>query len=375
MVQKHRVRFYAFLALALIGLVTAWWLNALAVLDNANYLKAWFGTPVDQVLSVDLTVVAIAVAIFMIYEAQRLKMKHVWAYIAVSGITAMAFSFPLFLAMRERKMLDRHLAGGTLDNYVFDNHRVQVWAPKNITPHTPVLVMHDGRNLFDLKDAFAGKTWEVIPAIRDEVRAQPPLLIGVWGLSDDTRLRELSPEKIVREDISHFWANVPKEYQATGTEPFGDSYVSLIADAILPFVFERYNIVHDKSRTAVMGSSMGGLMSLYAMGERPEVFGTAICFSTHWPFGRELMVEGLINNLPEPGEHRVWTDAGTIDLDQHYAPFHQLAAQRLRERGYAEPENLVAAIYPNTGHHESFWARRVADALNWWLKAPGRDLA
>ena len=42
-------------------------------------------------------------------------------------------------------------------------------------------------------------------------------------------------------------------------------------------------------------------------------------------------------------------------------------------KGYTEPENLVVATYPNTGHHESYWARRVADALNWWLKAPGRS--
>lgn len=113
-------------------------------------------------------------------------------------------------------------------------------------------------------------------------------------------------------------------------------------------------------------------MSLYILGERPELFGTAICFSTHWPFGEKRMVEGLVGRLPESG-HRVWTDTGTIELDQNYPPFHALAVEKLKERGYTEPKNLVAAIYPNTGHHESYWSRRVADALNWWLEAPGRD--
>jgi hypothetical protein len=45
----------------------------------------------------------------------------------------------------------------------------------------------------------------------------------------------------------------------------------------------------------------------------------------------------------------------------------------IKQKGYTEPEHLVAAIYPNTGHHESYWARRVAEALNWWLKAPPRS--
>jgi len=62
-----------------------------------------------------------------------------------------------------------------------------------------------------------------------------------------------------------------------------------------------------------------------------------------------------------------------MELDQFYGPFHELAKQKLGAKGYQEPEGLVANVYPYTGHHESYWARRVADALNWWLKAPGRD--
>jgi hypothetical protein len=84
-----RERFY--FVLAAFGLATAWWLNALAVFEQADYLKAWFGSTVDLVLSVDLSIVAIAVAGFMIYEARRLKMKRVWLYFLLSGIYAPAF--------------------------------------------------------------------------------------------------------------------------------------------------------------------------------------------------------------------------------------------------------------------------------------------
>lgn len=95
---------YAYFTLSAVGLITAWVFNGLAVMQSQDYLGAWFGTAVDWVLSADLLIVAIAVAIFMIYEGRRLGIKHVWVIIALSSITAMAFTFPLFLAFRERRL-------------------------------------------------------------------------------------------------------------------------------------------------------------------------------------------------------------------------------------------------------------------------------
>lgn len=104
----HKSLFWVYLVLSVIGLITAWIFNGIAVVNNQDYLAAWFGTAVDWVLSGDFTIVAIAVVVFMITEARRLKMKRVWLYILLSGVTALAFTFPLFMAMRERKLA--HLA-------------------------------------------------------------------------------------------------------------------------------------------------------------------------------------------------------------------------------------------------------------------------
>ena len=101
---NHHARFLFFLILSMIGLITAWIFNGLASVTGQDYLNAWFGSAVDWVLSVDLLIVAIAGSALMIFEAQRLGMKRVWLYIVLSGITAFAFTFPLFLAMRERKL-------------------------------------------------------------------------------------------------------------------------------------------------------------------------------------------------------------------------------------------------------------------------------
>ena len=102
---KHQTRFVFYLVLSVVGLITAWVFNGIASVMGANYLLAWFGTPVDWVLSLDLLIVAVAGSAFMIFEAKKLGMKRVWVYIALSGITAFAFTFPLFLALRERKLV------------------------------------------------------------------------------------------------------------------------------------------------------------------------------------------------------------------------------------------------------------------------------
>ena len=102
---NHQARFVFFLILSIIGLITAWVFNGIASVTGQNYLDAWFGSAVDWVLSLDILIVAIAGSAFMIFEARKLGMKRVWLYIALSGVTAFAFTFPLFLAMRERTLI------------------------------------------------------------------------------------------------------------------------------------------------------------------------------------------------------------------------------------------------------------------------------
>mgnify|MGYP001038426421 FL=1 len=102
--SPHRGRFVFYLVVSLVGLITAWVFNGIASVTGADYIDAWFGAPVDWVLSLDILIVAVAGSAFMIFEARKLGMKRVWLYIALSGVTAFAFTFPLFLAMREKKL-------------------------------------------------------------------------------------------------------------------------------------------------------------------------------------------------------------------------------------------------------------------------------
>ena len=101
---NHNARFVFFLILSVVGLITAWVFNGIASVTGQNYIDAWFGSAVDWVLSLDLLIVAIAGSALMIFEGRRRGMKRVWLYIVLSGVTAFAFTFPIFLAMRERRL-------------------------------------------------------------------------------------------------------------------------------------------------------------------------------------------------------------------------------------------------------------------------------
>ncbi|MEN9740069.1 MAG: hypothetical protein RLZ72_335 [Actinomycetota bacterium] len=107
MTKTFTIRYWTYLALSAVGLITAWLFNGLAVANGEDYGSAWTGSAVDWVLTADLSIVAIAAVVFMFAEAHRVGMKRVWIYVLLSGFTAMAFTFPLFLAMRERAIAGR----------------------------------------------------------------------------------------------------------------------------------------------------------------------------------------------------------------------------------------------------------------------------
>lgn len=91
--------------LAVIGLVWTWSNNVLAIIEQRDFLGDWFANgPAVGSLTADLLIMAIAASVLIVVEGRRLGMRHWWAYIAFAGLTAIAFTFPLFLANRERRL-------------------------------------------------------------------------------------------------------------------------------------------------------------------------------------------------------------------------------------------------------------------------------
>jgi predicted alpha/beta superfamily hydrolase len=362
-----------YLILAGVGLVTAWYFNTAAILNQENLLTAWFTTNADLVLAFDLFIVAFAVAPFILIEGKRLKMKNRWLYIALSAVTAVAFTFPLFMAMRAFKLQKIALAGGRIETHTIHKHRVDVWVPGDLNPQTPVLVMHDGKNLFMPEHSTFGATWGLLDALRPDERGyrrirgdRTPMIIGVWQIDDSTRINELGPQKLVDEH-PEILDMLPPGMQPASRVMLSDAYQAMIVEEILPFLAKRHSLKLDPSRTAIAGSSMGGLASLYGLAKYPEVYGTALAYSTHWPFGMQLAIDGISEMLPAPGKNRIWTDCGTIELDALYPSMHEKFVALMRAKGYTSDEQFIGAIYPNTGHSETWWAGRVEHPINWWL--------
>ena len=96
-----------YLVLAIAGLIGTWTFNALAIVQMRDFIGDWVGSgPSISSLTVDLLVVAVAGCILIVVEARRLGIKRAWLYVVLSGVTAFAFTFPLFLAMRQRRLTE-----------------------------------------------------------------------------------------------------------------------------------------------------------------------------------------------------------------------------------------------------------------------------
>ncbi|MHC5796339.1 DUF2834 domain-containing protein [Lacisediminihabitans sp. FW035] len=102
-----------YLVLAVIGLVGTWTFNVAAIVQMRDFVGDWVNSgPAVSSLTVDLLVAAVAGSILIIVESRRLGLRGGWIYVVLAGITAFAFVFPLFLAMRERALTRRRTEGG-----------------------------------------------------------------------------------------------------------------------------------------------------------------------------------------------------------------------------------------------------------------------
>jgi len=252
---------------------------------------------------------------------------------------------------------------------------VWVWTPPqyehNPTFHFPVIYMHDGQNLFIPKKSFTHVTWgvaETITKLSNWGFIHPAIVVGIDNTENrfgdylptrpfDTVEGEAYLEKIKQE--------APEELDRTRF--VADRYLKLIVDVIKPRVDGDFRTLPDLENTFVMGSSLGGLISLYALVEYPHIFGGAGCFSTHWPALSMLTAPYLQTYLPEAGNHKLYFDHGTADLDAAYQPIQQEVDAIMRQKGYTFGRDWLTRVAPGAIHHEQAWRGRFHVALRFLL--------
>jgi predicted alpha/beta superfamily hydrolase len=191
---------------------------------------------------------------------------------------------------------------------------------------------------------------------------RPAIVVGIWNTPQ--RLAEYMPQKAVTGDEVRFLEGVPPLRR---DQLRGDAYLRFLVEELKPFIDRRYRTLPGRDDTVVMGSSMGGLISLYAMSEYPDVFGGAAGISTHWPAGEGIAVDWFVRHLPDPRTHKVYFDFGTETLDAGYAPYQRRMDAAMTVAGYREGETWTTREFVGAEHSEKSWRRRVQVPLRFLL--------
>ena len=273
---------------------------------------------------------------------------------------------------------------GVLKSKYADPRRVVVWLPPAYSKRGPkyaVLYMHDGQNLFDKATAGYGMEWEIdehLSKLIADNKVRPTIVVGIWNTPK--RLQEYVPSKAFNGLPAGYRAKVRALY---GGDPLSDGYLKFIVRELRPMIDRKFNVKTDRANTAIMGSSMGALISLYAIDEYPQIFGAAGMMSTHWPLvinpdGKPVSQEDydvvsatferyLAPALPSSSTHRLYFDHGTETLDAIYKQYQDRVDTVVAKRGYRQGVNWLTRNYPGQKHNEISWASRVDVPLTFLL--------
>jgi enterochelin esterase-like enzyme len=153
-----------------------------------------------------------------------------------------------------------------------------------------------------------------------------------------------------------------------------DAYLEYLVQVVKVFVDEHYPTLKDRDHCFISGSSMGGLISLYAVCKYPEIFGGTACLSTHWPgiFQTddnpfpESMFLYLKNRLPDVATHRIYFDLGTKTLDSLYARYQQQVDGIMKSKGFTS-YHWITKVFEGDDHSERSWAGRLGIPLAFLL--------
>ncbi|HEU5097965.1 MAG TPA: alpha/beta hydrolase-fold protein [Roseiflexaceae bacterium] len=225
----------------------------------------------------------------------------------------------------------------------------------------PVIYMQDGQNLFDQALSYAGE-WQVDETM--EALSQEGIEAIVVGVPNAGihRIDEYSPFKDQR-------------LRKGGR---GDWYVAFLANTVKPLIDRDFRTLPEREHTGVLGSSMGGLISLYAFFCRPEVFGFAGAMSPSLWFAQEAILPYVRQAEARPGQ--IHLDLGTHEGSDtrvlpgpppRYTSRYLSAAHRMRDllarKGYRLGQELNYHEEEEATHNEAAWARRLPDALRFLL--------
>jgi hypothetical protein len=264
--------------------------------------------------------------------------------------------------MREIKRFQVRGVPGEVIRVQFGSRTVDYWIPKGGTDR--LLIAHDGQNVFDGKTStHRGQTWKMAQSaihVSQELGINPPAIIAVWHSRTREnpwgRAQDLVPEQFLTRDtyVDPRWRVTDPAFVVKS-----DEYFDQVFNTIVPAIFPDST----PEKTAVIGSSMGGLATLYAAIIHPDKFSTALALSTHWIISDQDFARKMVEALPIT--HKVWMSRGNKGLDAEYPPLQDFVDQLMVARGFGN--RYLSKSYNRSGHNERSWAKYLNEPLRFWL--------
>jgi predicted alpha/beta superfamily hydrolase len=219
-----------------------------------------------------------------------------------------------------------------------------VWLPPSYNDDMgkryPVLYMHDGQNIMNPKTSFKGTDWrvdETLTKLIEEDKIEEVIVVGIYSTPD--RLEEYSDSEK------------------------GEKYIKFVIDELKTFIDLRYRTLRDRKNTAVMGSSMGGLVSFLMVWNHPDVFCKAGCLSSSFHYNSDRAIEMVKKHSGKKKRIKVYIDHGEDGLLKGQKMFSELTA-----KGYTDGKDLDYYYAPGAGDDENAWAERLERPLLFLFK-------
>ncbi|MGQ1909722.1 alpha/beta hydrolase [Marinifilum sp. RC60d5] len=253
---------------------------------------------------------------------------------------------------------------------------VDIWLPEGycLENKYSVLYMHDGQMLYDAEKSWNKQAWDVDDVASKLIKSgkfKDFIVVGIWN-GGENRHPDYFPQKPfeslsqVEKDTINAQLKLSHVPLKKAFCPQSDNYLKFLVKELKPYIDKKYSVRTNKENTFVAGSSMGGLISMYAICEYPHIFGGAACLSTHWvgTFTLEnnpipnAFVKYLSENLPNPKTHKIYFDCGDQTLDALYPEIQKKVDSLMISKGY-DKANWITKYFPGENHSEKSWSKRL----------------
>lgn len=262
-----------------------------------------------------------------------------------------------------------------------DARNVDVWLPDNYSNKKKyaVLYMHDGQMLYDAATTWNKQAWEVDETVEKLIKdgkIKDTIVAGVWN-NGEYRHSEYYPQKTLE-----FLPPETREFiisKQLKDKPQADNYLKFLTEELKPYIDKNFSTKRDRKNTFIAGSSMGGLISIYALCEYPDIFGGAAGISTHLPLILAEEIKDkydvvaasfriyLEKNLPKADKRKIYFDYGDQTLDALYPPLQKKVDDIMKVKGWTE-KSWTTKFFAGEDHSEKSWAKRLDIPVEFLLK-------